>query len=282
MTKLHEMNNKYGSEGCQHDNHFLSYAHLNAYFLNVIKVNSYFSCRDFHVFKLGMTYQESTVLPRLPKLTVFNQSYIEWYRPMPHDLPVLTAFFSVLLVSFILMLTLIMPEIYKTWEDVFFPLLVMGFLAFFPLVWLIRYSFFTPHALPVRLNREQQKVYFYRRQVRVNPYARWPVDIIVMDWSNVRACEIRVKSSRAIIYHALHCLCINKKYSVIVDHAPLFGVKKSLGWKSSRYLESLWVGCQYYMNGNVVPGIDKSNAVGILGNIRRVKWPKESDSMSFN
>ncbi|WP_261831872.1 DUF6708 domain-containing protein [Leminorella grimontii] len=234
---------------------------------------------NFEINELSPADKSNKIHAKMPWLTEINDNYFEFRRPAP-DTIVLSFMFSFLLIPCLLSSVLFLTSgKIMVIPDIFF------LLALYISLFSVRYSFFTPQAMPVRFNRKNKKIYFLERKVRKNIFARWPLSVKKMDFENVRAWHVSMASSRGASYHAVHLVEFTPDGNNIICQAPLYVCRKPLSpkkmYEEFEYIYSIWVYCQKYMNKKPVSYSFKDNpSPQILANNWLAKWPADIDKES--
>lgn len=193
--------------------------------------------------------------PPLFGVTEVNDIYCDISRNVPRSEWLgVTLPFALVFVS-LLGLFIIVPLVGYLQELIFVvPILI---LLLYSAIHALRLFISKPKDMIIRLNRRQQKIYIQKHCHNHNIFAKWPVETLVFDWSDVIRPSFRNGSGSASsrTWYAWH---INPpdspKVKVIIsdDNIPLFfyASRYSISIEDTiiSYAES-WQWCNDYMNG---------------------------------
>ncbi len=160
------------------------------------------------------------------------------------------------------------------------------FFAMFILPGAARVAFFSPHNLPVRLNRKTQKVYIASLLIRGNIFRRHPELVFQeMDWKYIEGWATHRKAGKGTSYYGLHLVENKTGNTESLQQACLY--RTGAPWSTSgmayqvNQIMSTWSYCQHYMNYLPVPDeTKKPKQLILLPNNWLFKWPVAIDDES--
>ena len=239
--------------------------------------------------RLPTDVSNNTIAPEMPWYAEANDDYLE-FRRLPFWSASGTVFMGVVLsllsISF-LIISIISLCITRFDSGLLFLYLLSLFFGLCILPGAAKIAFFTPHYLPIRLNRKTQKVYFSDLIIEKNIFfGKIKLVFHEMDWKDVEAWSLgRVFGGHNMPYFGLHLVENHSNDISMLRQTRMYATRSP--WSAEEmerqrsYIPKIWSYCQHYMAYMPVPDVTNEPHPFIFQkNNFLFKWPEVMDKRS--